>query len=95
MKLLRNSSMSAFLSPVVSPGDTLVLHTDGLIECRDEDIDAGLARLTTALAHSALGPDRLADPLLTRLEVAGAPRTTSLSASSVSDAAQPVQGVAA
>ncbi|MEV5315840.1 SpoIIE family protein phosphatase [Streptomyces sp. NPDC052610] len=56
-------------------GDTLVLYTDGLIERRDEDIDAGLARLTTALAQdSALDPDRLADTLLVRLDVAsGAP----------------------
>ncbi|OKJ88370.1 hypothetical protein AMK31_07605 [Streptomyces sp. TSRI0107] len=52
-----------------------MLYTDGLIERRDEDIDAGLARLTTALAQdSALDPDRLADALLVRLDVAsGAP----------------------
>ncbi|MGW3729503.1 PP2C family protein-serine/threonine phosphatase [Streptomyces sp. F001] len=56
-------------------GDTLVLYTDGLIERRDEDIDAGLARLTTALAQdSTLAPDQLADTLLARLDVAdGAP----------------------
>ncbi|MET9526620.1 SpoIIE family protein phosphatase [Streptomyces coeruleorubidus] len=54
------------------PGDTLVLYTDGLIERRDEDIDAGLARLTTALAqNSSLSPDHLADVLLARLDVAG------------------------
>jgi PAS domain S-box-containing protein len=54
------------------PGDTLVLYSDGLIERRDEDIDAGLARLTTALAQdSALSPDELADALLARLDVAG------------------------
>ncbi|MFI2635243.1 SpoIIE family protein phosphatase [Streptomyces collinus] len=58
-----------------TPGDTLVLYTDGLIERRDEDIDAGLARLTTALgADRALLPDRLADGLLARLDVTeGAP----------------------
>ncbi|MEU1850558.1 SpoIIE family protein phosphatase [Streptomyces sp. NPDC019990] len=58
-----------------TPGDTLVLYTDGLIERRDEDIDAGLARLTAALSqHHSLAPDRLADTLLTRLDVAkGAP----------------------
>ncbi|OEJ23084.1 hypothetical protein AR457_38535 [Streptomyces agglomeratus] len=49
-------------------GDTLVMYTDGLIERRDEDIDASLARLTTALAQvSTLAPDQLADALLDRL----------------------------
>lgn len=56
-------------------GDTLVLYTDGLIERRDEDIDAGLGRLAAALAQvSSLAPDQLADELLNRLGVArGAP----------------------
>ncbi|MEV0690791.1 SpoIIE family protein phosphatase [Streptomyces sp. NPDC050388] len=54
-----------------TPGDTLVLYTDGLTERRGEDIDAGLHRLTDALArHAHLSPDRLADALLTRLGVA-------------------------
>ena len=53
-------------------GDTLVLYTDGLIERRGEDIDVGLARLTTALAQDGtLPPDQLADALLTRLAVDG------------------------
>ncbi|MFF0156349.1 PP2C family protein-serine/threonine phosphatase [Streptomyces sp. NPDC005263] len=52
-------------------GDTLVMYTDGLFERRDEDIDVGLARLTTALAKdSTLAPDQLADALLDRLDVA-------------------------
>ncbi|GGN51828.1 hypothetical protein GCM10011579_008120 [Streptomyces albiflavescens] len=56
-------------------GDTLVLYTDGLIERRGEDIDAGLHRLTDALSRSArLGPDRLADALLARLGVTGGAR---------------------
>ncbi|MFF4518643.1 SpoIIE family protein phosphatase [Streptomyces mirabilis] len=53
-------------------GDTLVMYTDGLIERRDEDIDASLERLTTALAKdSTLAPDQLADALLASLDVAG------------------------
>ncbi|MFI6491303.1 PP2C family protein-serine/threonine phosphatase [Streptomyces sp. NPDC050564] len=56
-------------------GDTLVLYSDGLIERRGEDIDAGLDRLTDALARSArLGPERLADFLLARLGVTGGAR---------------------
>ncbi|MCT4353537.1 SpoIIE family protein phosphatase [Streptomyces sp. Je 1-79] len=56
-------------------GDTLVLYTDGLIERRDEDIDAGLHRLTDALTrHADMGPDRLADTLLARLGVVGGAR---------------------
>ncbi|WP_326756786.1 SpoIIE family protein phosphatase [Streptomyces sp. NBC_01635] len=55
-----------------TPNDTLVLYTDGLIERHDEDIDTGLARLTSALTqHSTLAPDQLADTLLARLGVSG------------------------
>lgn len=46
-------------------GDTLVLYTDGLIERRHEDIDAGLNRLADSLsAHRVLEPEELADTLL-------------------------------
>jgi len=49
-------------------GDTLVLYTDGLVERRGEDIDAGLARLTRALDELHEEPVQdLADVLLARL----------------------------
>ncbi|MEU9018505.1 SpoIIE family protein phosphatase [Actinomadura sp. NPDC048394] len=54
------------------PGDTLVLYTDGLIERHDEDIDAGLDRLTGALADAArYEAAELADVVLARLGVEG------------------------
>ncbi|WP_329274228.1 PP2C family protein-serine/threonine phosphatase [Streptomyces sp. NBC_00691] len=53
-------------------GDTLVLYTDGLIERRREDIDAGLARLADSLTRNrAADPERLADTLLLELLPAG------------------------
>ncbi|WP_329191766.1 MULTISPECIES: PP2C family protein-serine/threonine phosphatase [unclassified Streptomyces] len=56
-------------------GDTLVLYTDGLIERRNEDIDSGLSRLTTALGGLVdLGPEQLADTLLAQLGVVGGAR---------------------
>ncbi|MFF4960006.1 PP2C family protein-serine/threonine phosphatase [Streptomyces sp. NPDC001222] len=58
-----------------TPGDLLVLYTDGLIERRDESIEEGLGRLTDALCRcSTLGAERLADALLAELGVAGGSR---------------------
>ncbi|MGW1029572.1 PP2C family protein-serine/threonine phosphatase [Streptomyces sp. NPDC002577] len=58
-----------------SPGDTLVLYTDGLIERRNEDIDTGVARLTHALSgQSRLGAENLADALLAALGLSGGAR---------------------
>lgn len=49
-------------------GAVLVLYTDGLIERRREDIDAGLARLSESLArHQGADPETLADAVLYEL----------------------------
>jgi PAS domain S-box-containing protein len=54
-------------------GTTVLLYTDGLIERRDADLDAGLQRLRTHLAELADLPlEQLCDELITRL-VAGKP----------------------
>ncbi|WP_189785467.1 PP2C family protein-serine/threonine phosphatase [Streptomyces capitiformicae] len=58
-----------------APGDTLILYSDGLIERRGEDIDAGLHRLCDAVSHSAhLSPDHLTDATLARFGVSGGAR---------------------
>ncbi|WP_197537337.1 SpoIIE family protein phosphatase [Modestobacter italicus] len=52
----------------VERGSTLVLYTDGLIERRDQDLDAGTARLQAALAEFAgSGLEELADQVLARM----------------------------
>ncbi|MCU1605377.1 MAG: putative sensor protein [Modestobacter sp.] len=53
---------------VLPPGATLVLFTDGLVESRSTDIDAGLARLaTSAVRTTTVDPDELVDRLLADL----------------------------
>ena len=49
-------------------GSTVLLYTDGLVERRDADLDAGLLRLRTHLAELAHLPlQQLCDELITRL----------------------------
>jgi serine/threonine-protein kinase RsbW len=53
---------------VLSPGATLVLFTDGLVESRSADIDEGLAHLLAAAAGAGTSdPDELCDRLLADL----------------------------
>jgi serine phosphatase RsbU (regulator of sigma subunit) len=53
---------------VLDRGATVLLYTDGLIERRDADLDAGLVRLRDALVELADRPlDELLDELLERL----------------------------
>ncbi|MFE7411171.1 PP2C family protein-serine/threonine phosphatase [Streptomyces laurentii] len=63
-----------------TPGGTLVLYTDGLIERRHEDIDAGLDRLAEAVRRNHTSPpETLADALLLdMLPVGGATDDTAL-----------------
>ncbi|GAA3292281.1 PP2C family protein-serine/threonine phosphatase [Streptomyces cinereospinus] len=51
-----------------TPGATLALYTDGLIERRHEDIDKGLTRLAESLVrHREADPEALADAVLLEL----------------------------
>jgi serine/threonine-protein kinase RsbW len=53
---------------VLAPGATLVFFTDGLVESRTADLDAGLERLRTATAAAGTrDPDELCDRLLAEL----------------------------
>jgi hypothetical protein len=46
----------------ITPGTTVLLYTDGLVERRDEVVDDGLARLAAAAAaHRDADPEALAD----------------------------------
>ncbi|MEV1294990.1 SpoIIE family protein phosphatase [Pseudonocardia sp. NPDC049635] len=52
----------------IEPGETILLCSDGLFERRDEVIDDGLARLTTAFGELAdAQPRDMADTLLNRM----------------------------
>ncbi|TWF81343.1 anti-anti-sigma factor [Pseudonocardia hierapolitana] len=50
----------------ITPGESIVLYTDGLVERRGELIDEGIDRLAAIAArHHALAPEALTDELLT------------------------------
>ncbi|MGI5193705.1 SpoIIE family protein phosphatase [Streptomyces sp. CA-288835] len=51
----------------VSPGDRLVMCTDGLVEVRGEDIGVGLAMLCESAAHPAASMDDACDTIIRAL----------------------------
>ncbi|MEU1400838.1 SpoIIE family protein phosphatase [Streptomyces sp. NPDC005728] len=63
----------AFESTVVpvSPGDRLVLCTDGLVEVRGSDIGEGLAALCESAAHPAASMDAACDTIIRALNTRG------------------------
>ncbi|MFF3419177.1 PP2C family protein-serine/threonine phosphatase [Streptomyces sp. NPDC002698] len=52
----------------LSPDDTLVMFTDGLVERRDEDIDESLGRLASLRLPPGAGVDALLDEVLVALD---------------------------
>ncbi|MGW0969275.1 PP2C family protein-serine/threonine phosphatase [Streptomyces sp. NPDC002516] len=52
----------------LSPDDTLVMFTDGLVERRGEDIDESLARLAALRLPPGAGVDELLDEVLVKLD---------------------------
>jgi anti-sigma regulatory factor (Ser/Thr protein kinase) len=55
----------------VSPGDRLVLCTDGLVEVRGSDIGEGLAALCESAAHPAASMDAACDTIIRALNTHG------------------------
>ncbi|MFI0732181.1 SpoIIE family protein phosphatase [Streptomyces sp. NPDC021225] len=55
----------------VSPGDRLVLCTDGLVEVRGQDIGDGLAALCESAAHPAASMDDACDTIIRALNTRG------------------------
>ena len=65
---VRPDASRADAEETLPAGSTLVLYTDGLVERRDADLDAGLARLLDAATDlSGLAADDVCDALLSRL----------------------------
>jgi PAS domain S-box-containing protein len=52
---------------VLAPGESLLFFTDGLVERRNEDLDAGLARLATTVEAGPLDPTALVDEVVRAL----------------------------
>ncbi|MET9954286.1 SpoIIE family protein phosphatase [Streptomyces sp. NPDC006339] len=52
----------------LTPADTLLLFTDGLVERRGEDIDHSLARLAALRLSPGSGPEAVVDEVLRRLD---------------------------
>ncbi|MEV7278930.1 PP2C family protein-serine/threonine phosphatase [Streptomyces sp. NPDC093111] len=52
----------------VTPADTLLMFTDGLVERRGEDIDHSLARLAALRLPAGSGPEAVVDEVLRRLD---------------------------
>jgi serine phosphatase RsbU (regulator of sigma subunit) len=58
---------------VLAPGSTVLLHTDGLVERRDRDIDEGTEQLLQVLGQCAGLPlDELCDRVLEQMFLPGA-----------------------
>ncbi|WP_240135151.1 SpoIIE family protein phosphatase [Streptomyces sp. MUM 178J] len=55
----------------VSPGDRLIMCTDGLVEVRGEDIGVGLATLCESAAHPAASMDTACDTIIRALNTRG------------------------
>ncbi|MET9623843.1 PP2C family protein-serine/threonine phosphatase [Streptomyces sp. NPDC006464] len=56
------------LTREVTPADTLLLFTDGLVERRGEDIDVSLARLAALRLPAGSGPEEVVRQVLARLD---------------------------
>ncbi|MEU1227891.1 GAF domain-containing SpoIIE family protein phosphatase [Streptomyces sp. NPDC005828] len=52
----------------LTPGETLLIFTDGLVERRGEDIDMSLARLAALRLPGDCGPERVVEEVLRRLD---------------------------
>lgn len=61
-----------------TPGTTLILYTDGLVESRGEPLDAGLERLRELAADTSVGVDGVCSRIISRLAPATRPDDVAL-----------------